>query len=220
MIADPLTLLQCCPIADGAAAAIVAPRTPGTSEVVVRSSVLRSGRLWDHRSEHVWGFNIIRDTKRPRPMRQPESAPTTSTCWSAATAFTIGEIVTTEALGLAPLGEGARLLHERHTHLGGPQPVNPSGGLLLDRGHPLGATGLAQVAEIVWQLQGRAGGQAARPEPRSGWWRRWAAGSPGSTATRARSPCSSASVDADEALPDGVSRSLDDLLGSRWLRRQ
>ena len=157
MIADPLTLLQCCPIADGAAAAIVAPRTPGTSEVVVRSSVLRSGRLWDHRSEHVWGFDVIRDTAAAA-YAAAGVGPDDIDVLECHDAFTIGEIVTTEALGLAPLGEGARLLHERHTHLGGPQPVNPSGGL-LSRGHPLGATGLAQVAEIVWQLQGRAGGR-------------------------------------------------------------
>jgi acetyl-CoA C-acetyltransferase len=71
-------------------------------------------------------------------------------------AFTIGEIVTTEAIGLAAEGEGYELLHTGHTRLGGPQPVNPSGGL-LSRGHPLGATGLAQTAEIVWQLSGKAG---------------------------------------------------------------
>ncbi len=155
MIADPLTLLQCCPIADGAAAAVVAPRTPGAAEVVVRSSALRSGRLWDHRSEHVWGFDLIRDTAAA-VYEAAGIGPADIDVVECHDAFTIGEIVTTEALGLAPLGEGARLLHEGHTHLGGPQPVNPSGGL-LSRGHPLGATGLAQAAEIVWQLQGAAG---------------------------------------------------------------
>lgn len=157
MIADPLTLLQCCPIADGAAAAIIGPHAHGASEVVIRSSVLRSGQLWDHRSEHVWGFEVIRDTA----MRAYEAAgvgPADLDLVECHDAFTIGEIVTTEALGLAPEGDGVRLLRERHTHLGGPQPVNPSGGL-LSRGHPLGATGLAQVAEIWWQLQGEAGGR-------------------------------------------------------------
>jgi acetyl-CoA C-acetyltransferase len=65
-------------------------------------------------------------------------------------AFTIREIVTLEALGLAALGEGGRLAAEGTTLIGGRAPVNPSGGL-LSRGHPLGATGLAQLAEIVWQ---------------------------------------------------------------------
>jgi acetyl-CoA acetyltransferase len=64
--------------------------------------------------------------------------------------------VTIEALGLAGVGEGAALTESGHTSLGGRQPVNPSGGL-LSRGHPLGATGLAQLAEVVWQLRGDAG---------------------------------------------------------------
>ena len=71
-------------------------------------------------------------------------------------AFTIGEIVTIEALGLARARRGRQAHRVGHTTVGGPQPVNPSGGL-LSRGHPLGATGLAQLAEIVWQLRGEAG---------------------------------------------------------------
>ncbi len=73
-------------------------------------------------------------------------------------AFTIGEIVTTEALGMAPEGGGGALVESGHTTLGGAQPVNPSGGL-LSRGHPLGATGVAQLAEVVWQLRGEAQGR-------------------------------------------------------------
>ncbi|MGH7805332.1 MAG: thiolase family protein, partial [Candidatus Binatia bacterium] len=71
-------------------------------------------------------------------------------------AFTIGEILTLEALGICAPGEGASLAPNGHTAIGGAQPVNPSGGLLA-RGHPLGATGTAQLAEIVWQLRGTAG---------------------------------------------------------------
>lgn len=155
MIADPLTLLQCCPIADGAAAAILAPAKGTPGEVVVRSSVLRSGGFWDHRSEHVWGFGLIQSTA----VQAYEAAglgPDDVDVIECHDAFTIGEIVTTEALGLAAEGAGASLLRSGHTMIGGPQPVNPSGGL-LSRGHPLGATGLAQVAEIVWQLRGNAG---------------------------------------------------------------
>lgn len=157
MIADPLTLMQCCPIADGAGAAVVGRQRLGRPEVVVRSSVLRSGGLWDHTSQHVWGFELIRSTARVAYEEAglgPEDVDVTE-CHDA---FTIGEIVTTEAIGLAPEGQGNQLLRTGHTRIGGPQPVNPSGGL-LSRGHPLGATGLAQAAEIVWQLQGRAGGR-------------------------------------------------------------
>jgi acetyl-CoA C-acetyltransferase len=75
-------------------------------------------------------------------------------------AFTIGEVSTLEALGVAKVGSGAGLARSGHSAHGGPQPVNPSGGL-LSRGHPLGATGLAQLAEVVWQLRGRAGERQA-----------------------------------------------------------
>lgn len=155
MIADPLTLLQCCPIADGAGAAIIGAHQPGTAEVVVRACSLQSGSLWDHRSEHVWGFELIRDTARQSYLRAGIE-PGDIDVLECHDAFTIGEIVTTEALGLALEGEGVGLLHTGHTAVGGPQPVNPSGGL-LSRGHPLGATGLAQVAEVTWQLRGMAG---------------------------------------------------------------
>lgn len=155
MIADPLTLLQCCSIADAAAAAVVGHRRPGERDVAVRSSVLRSGKLWDHRSPYVWGWEIVNATAQ-QAYADAGVTPADIDVLEVHDAFTIGEIVTIEALGLAPLGEGAALTESGHTTIGGPQPVNPSGGL-LSRGHPLGATGLAQVAEIVWQLRGEAG---------------------------------------------------------------
>ncbi len=156
MIADPLTLLQCCPIADGAAAAVIGQAT-GTSQVAVRSSVLMSGAPWDHHSNHVWGFELIAATAAAA-YEAAGIGPEDIDVLECHDAFTIGEIVTTEALGLAAEGDGASLLRSGHTQLGGPQVVNPSGGL-LSRGHPLGATGLAQIAEIVWQLRGLAGGR-------------------------------------------------------------
>lgn len=156
MIADPLTLLQCCPIADGAAAAVVG-RAGSGAHVAVRASVLRSGAPWDHNSPNVWGFDLIASTAQAA-YELAGVGPAELDVIECHDAFTIGEIVTTEALGLASIGCGAGLLHSGHTQLGGPQVVNPSGGL-LSRGHPLGATGLAQVAEIVWQLRGQAGGR-------------------------------------------------------------
>ena len=78
-------------------------------------------------------------------------------------AFTIGEIVTLEAMGLADAGEAPAAIAAGRFSVGGETPVNPSGGLIA-RGHPLGATGLAQTAEVVWQLRGEAGPrQAAAP---------------------------------------------------------
>ena len=157
MIADPLTLLQCCAISDAAAACVVGPERGVARDVPVRATALRSGALWDHRTSHVWGYDIVRDTAADA-YELAGVGPADIHVLEVHDAFTIGEIVTTEALGLAPLGGGAELCHAGHTWIGGPQPVNPSGGL-LSRGHPLGATGLAQLAEIVWQLRGDAGGR-------------------------------------------------------------
>ncbi|MHA1486709.1 MAG: thiolase C-terminal domain-containing protein, partial [Promethearchaeota archaeon] len=71
-------------------------------------------------------------------------------------AFEILEAVQSEDIGFFPKGEGAKAAHEGQTEIGGKIPINPSGGLKA-RGHPLGATGVAQVVEIVWQLRGDAG---------------------------------------------------------------
>lgn len=155
MISDPLTLLQCCAISDAAAAAVVGPGRGVARDIAVRASALRSGKLWDHRTDRVWGYDIVRDTASSA-YELAGIGPGDIDVLEVHDAFTIGEIVTTEALGLAPLGGGAELCQSGRTSLGGPQPVNPSGGL-LSRGHPLGATGLAQLAEIVWQLRGDAG---------------------------------------------------------------
>ncbi len=157
MVADPITLFQCCSIADAAAAAIVGPLGGSgdpNQEVAIRSSELRSGKLWDHTASKVWGWDIVAETAA-RAYDAAGLAATDIDVFEIHDAFTIGEIITTEALGLCELGGGGRLVESGHTARGGPQPVNPSGGL-LSRGHPLGATGLAQIAEIVWQLRGMA----------------------------------------------------------------
>ena len=157
MIADPLTLLQCCPISDGAAAAVIGPARGVSTDVAVRGVAAASGALWDHTSEHVWGYDLVRDTSR-RAYEVAGVGPDEVDVAEVHDAFTIGEVVTVEALGLVGDGEGGRAAEEGETAIGGRLPVNPSGGL-LSRGHPLGATGLAQVAEVVWQLRGRAGGR-------------------------------------------------------------
>lgn len=156
MIAGPLTLLQCCPLSDGAATVVVGPPDVDGDHVVgVRASVMRPGGPWDQRSDDAWGFKVIRDTAA-EVYEAAGLGPGDFDVIECHDAFTIGEIVTTEALGLRPRGEGAALIRDGATSLGGAMPVNSSGGL-LSRGHPLGATGLAQIAEIVWQLTGRAG---------------------------------------------------------------
>lgn len=155
-VADPLTLLQCCPTSDGAAAAVLAPSSTASQEITVRGVALRSGAVWDHTSPHVWGYDIVRDTATDALSAAGLDMARDVDVVEVHDAFTIGEIVTTEALGLVPAGGGGAAAAAGKTALGGDFPVNPSGGL-LSRGHPLGATGLAQIAELTWQLRGQAG---------------------------------------------------------------
>lgn len=156
-IADPLTLLECSPISDGAAAVVVGRERGVGRDVRVRASVQRAGGLWDHTSQEVWGYRVVQDTSEAA-YHAAGIGPQDVDVAEVHDAFTIGELTTTEALGLAAVGEAGRNVLEGRSALGGEQPVNPSGGL-LSRGHPLGATGVAQLAEIVWQLRGEAGGR-------------------------------------------------------------
>jgi len=155
LIADPLTLYQCAGLSDAAAAIIVGSERRTSRDVALRASVLRSGGPWDHASEHVWGYDIVRDTARD-VYRASGIGPADLDVVELHDAFTIGELVTLEALGLADDGAAPAAMGAGRFSIGGAQPVNPSGGL-LSRGHPLGATGVAQAAELVWQLRGDAG---------------------------------------------------------------
>lgn len=155
MIAEPLTFLQCCPTSDGAGAAIVGGDRGNRNDLRIEASAMVSGALWDQRSEDVWGFASVARAAE-KAFAQADRTPQEIDVLEVHDAFTIGEIITLEALGIAPRGKGAELAPSGHTTRGGAQPVNPSGGL-LSRGHPLGATGMAQLAEIAWQLRGQAG---------------------------------------------------------------
>jgi acetyl-CoA C-acetyltransferase len=154
-VADPLTLLQCCAISDGAAALVIGSGRRSQRDVSVRASAFGTGGLWNEDSPHVWGFDLVRRTAQ-QAYDSAGLGIDDIDVLEVHDAFTIGEIVTTEALGMAAVGHGWELLESGRTRLGGAAPVNPSGGL-LSRGHPLGATGAAQIAELVWQLRGDAG---------------------------------------------------------------
>lgn len=155
MIAEPLTFLQCCPTSDGAGAVIVGGERGREGDLRIEASAMVSGALWDHRSDDVWGYASVARAAE-QAYAQAGRTPAEIDVVEVHDAFTIGEIVTLEALGVAPRGKGAELAPSGHTARDGVQPVNPSGGL-LSRGHPLGGTGTAQLAEIAWQLRGRAG---------------------------------------------------------------
>jgi acetyl-CoA acetyltransferase len=159
-IADPLGVLDCSPISDGAAAAVVcsakglarlgisAPR-PEVRAIGLVSGMLRTGH-YDVNEE---------DISRRAGLQAYEMAsiaPEDIDLVEMHDCFTIAEIVRLEGLGLIPKGQGAAWTAEGKTSIGGELPVNASGGL-LSRGHPVGATGMAQVCELYWQLTGQAG---------------------------------------------------------------
>jgi acetyl-CoA acetyltransferase len=146
---------MCSPIGDGAAAAVVmseraARRLGVRSPVRVVSSVLRSG--WDHGPADPGTGDVCSAEAYEEAGVGPEDLSVVE-CHDATAP---SEIFAYEALSLCGKGEGGRLVEEGATRLGGRCPVNTSGGLLR-KGHPVGATGLAQIVELTEQLQGRAG---------------------------------------------------------------
>jgi acetyl-CoA acetyltransferase len=156
MIADPLTLLQCCPSqVDGAAAVVLGTRLPAAGKAVkVLASIVQSG-VREQADDDILDAEITSRAAR-LAYEQAGLSPKDVDVVELHDAFTIAELLYYEALGLADRGDAVPLLRSGATRIGGRVPVNPSGGLLA-KGHPLGATGVAQMVEIMWQLQGRAG---------------------------------------------------------------
>jgi acetyl-CoA acyltransferase len=155
-VAWPLTNPMCAPISDGASAAVVcsaelAARLGARGiRVLAAESQTGSDRAPDDYANHVTRLVSARAFERagvgPQDMQVAEVHDASS----------IGEIIQTEALGLIAPGEAGRAAEEGVTGLGGRIPVNTSGGL-VSKGHPLAATGLAQIHELVLQLRGQAG---------------------------------------------------------------
>ena len=166
VVVDPLTLYMCASISDGAAAAIVcsadiAARFTSKTPVRIAACVLRSGVY-----------------RLPNDGRQDTAATTAQAAYEQAgvgpedldaielhDAMAPAELMLYERLGLCAPGEGPRLIDDNITTLRGKVPVNPSGGL-CSRGHPVGATGLLQIAELVWQMRGEAGRRQIEKRPR------------------------------------------------------
>ncbi len=161
MIADPITLYSCCPNSDGAAALVICDAatakslsTPAVRPAVrVAASVLTTGTYDAGRDITGW---VAEERCATLAYEQAGLGPQDMDLIEVHDAFTISEIVHYEGLGLCPKGEGSRLISDGTTALNGATPVNPSGGL-LSKGHPVGASGVAQIVEIVEQLRGTAG---------------------------------------------------------------
>jgi acetyl-CoA acetyltransferase len=156
MIADPLTRLQSCPIADGASAIILCSESMSRrigARVRVCSSVLQSGNYENPQNLAHWKTDC---DGIKAAYEQAGIGPEDVHVIECHDAFSIAEIMHYEALGLCSAGNGGQLVASGATSLGGATPVNVSGGL-LSRGHPVGATGVEQIVEITRHLQGQAG---------------------------------------------------------------
>jgi acetyl-CoA acetyltransferase len=155
MIAEPLTRPMCSPIGDGAAAVVIVSerkaRELGISKPVkVVSSVLHSG--WDHTLDEEGTVEVC----AREAFEEAGVGPDDLDVMECHDASAPAEVTAYESIGLCRKGEGGPLVESGATRLGGRIPVNTSGGLLR-KGHPVGATGIAQIVELTEQLQGRSG---------------------------------------------------------------
>lgn len=158
MISDPLRLYHCCPISDGAAAIVLCPAD--------------KVKKYSHSPVRIAGFGQATDTHSLHERKDPTELKAVRLASEQAfkmarlspddidvaelhDAFVILEIVQSEEAGFFSKGEGAKALEQGKTGIDGILPINPSGGLKA-RGHPIGATGVAQVVELAWQLRGEA----------------------------------------------------------------
>ncbi len=161
-IADPITLLMTCPLGDGAAAALIGTREMaakmGKRPVKVGSSMLGS---FD-----ISGRETLSIAARTSKKAYAEAGVTAGDIQAAEIHDAVApiELYLYEELGFCEPGGSGRLIDEGATRYDGRRPVNTSGGLTA-KGHPAGATGLAQVAEIAWQMRGEAGDRQISPLP-------------------------------------------------------
>jgi acetyl-CoA C-acetyltransferase len=160
MVADPLRLLDCSPVSDGAAAVIVASRDVARklhkNPICVRASAQASDSIALHTRRDVTTLGAVVEAAR-KAYAMAGIKPGDLHLAEVHDCFTIAEIVITEDLGFFEKGKGGEAAAKGWTSLeGGKIPINTSGGLKA-KGHPVGATGIAQIIELVEQLNGNAG---------------------------------------------------------------
>jgi len=158
-IAWPNTLYMCCPTGDGAAAAILMSADKAkqytTKPVWVAASVLTSDP-YSERNPTMFDINTLTRNAAKEAYTKAGIGPEDLSQVELHDCFATAELLHYENLQLCGEGEAGRMIDEGATRIGGKIPVNASGGL-LSKGHPLGATGVANIVEIVWHLRGEAG---------------------------------------------------------------
>lgn len=153
VVSYPLTRAMCAPIGDGAAAAIICSeeflkKHPSNRAIKIRASILEGAGQS--------GAGSISERAVKRAFEAAGVGPEDIDMMEVHDATAFGEVTAMEAFGFCPRGEGGLIAERGDTALDGKIPVNPSGGL-ISRGHPIGASGLAQIYELVTQLRGEAG---------------------------------------------------------------
>jgi len=156
-VTGPLTVPMCAPLTDGAAAVVVCNaagmrRLGARKPIRVLATVLRTGTV---RPLSAWDRSVTRLAAQ-EAYDQAGLGPDDVSLAEVHDASAFGELLQTELLGFCEIGGGGRFVESGATRLGGRLPVNPSGGL-ESKGHPMGATGLAQIYELVHQLRGDCG---------------------------------------------------------------
>lgn len=162
MISDPLTKLQCSPTSDGSGAAILASESFVEShglagqavEIVGQAMTTDFASTFDGSAKNLIGYDMNVQAAQ-QVYEQSGLGPQDFQVIELHDCFSANELLLYEALGLCGPGEAPKLIDNNDTTYGGRWVVNPSGGL-ISKGHPLGATGLAQCAELTWQLRGAA----------------------------------------------------------------
>lgn len=162
MISDPLTKLQCSPTSDGSAAVVLASEdylanhnlAGRAVEIVGQAMTTDFASTFDGSARNIIGNDMTVQAAQ-RVYQQSGLGPKDFGVIELHDCFSANELLLYEALGLCGPGEAPELIDDNQTTYGGRWVVNPSGGL-ISKGHPLGATGLAQCAELTWQLRGTA----------------------------------------------------------------
>jgi sterol carrier protein 2 len=163
VVFDPLTRLQCCPMTCGAAAAVLCSESFARShakgprvQLVAQAMTTDTAASFESGSRmNLVGYGMTKDAAAELYERSGVG-PTDLDVVELHDCFTTNEVITYEALGLCAEGGAEKLILDGDNTYGGRYVVNPSGGL-MSKGHPIGATGVAQCAELVWQLRGQAG---------------------------------------------------------------
>ncbi|MEV4236912.1 lipid-transfer protein [Nocardia sp. NPDC049737] len=162
MIYDPLTKLQCSPTSDGSGAVVLASEEFVNShdlaaqavEIVGQAMTTDFASTFDNTAKNLIGYDMNVQAAQ-QVYQQACLGPEDFQVIELHDCFSANELLLYEALGLCGEGEAGKLIDDNQTTYGGKWVVNPSGGL-ISKGHPLGATGLAQCSELTWQLRGTA----------------------------------------------------------------